>query len=135
VYDGAANLPVSFDVTPVEAENADEAAEADLAPLMADWAVENDLVDEDMPPPPPPSFDAVTEGEPTDEELLGSLVNFSGAFADATSDGPPSPVLAASAARGAIEGLISPSIEANFVTPGDLLLSPTLVDKGTLKHP
>ncbi len=34
------------------------------------------------------------------------------------------------AARGAVRGLLRPSIEANFVTPGDLLKSPTLIDAG-----
>lgn len=136
-YDGVGPLPVSFAPTPVATGEADEIAEDDLAPLIADWAEENGLVDDDMPPPPPPSFDSVVIPEPTDDELLASLVSFSAAFADSTSDGPPSfeigATIGVAAAKGAIEGLLRPSIESNFVTPGDLLLSPTLIDVATAR--
>jgi hypothetical protein len=134
----AANLPVTFSaVTVPEPDVADAVADADVAPLMAAWAVENGLVDDDMPPPPPPSFALDDLEAPSDEELLSSLISFSGAFTDATSEGPPSfgvgaAVIGSAAARGAIQGLLAPSIEANFVTPGDLLRSPTLVDVGTV---
>lgn len=135
--DAAANLPVSFSAPMVaEPEAADEVAEADLAPLMAAWAIENGMVDADMPPPPPPSFGPDDLVEPSDEELLSSLISFSGAMADATSDAPPSfalgSMVGSAAARGAIQGLLKPSIDANFVTPRDLLLTPTLTDIGTV---
>jgi hypothetical protein len=133
-YDAALNLPVSFDVPAAEADDADEVAEEELAPLIAAWAEENDLVTEDMPPAPPPSFDDLGE-EPTDEELLSSLVAFSTAYAgesdEETSFGVGT-VVAVAAARGAVKGLLEPAIEANFVTPGDLLVSPTIVDAGRM---
>ncbi len=134
--EAASNAPVSFSApTVVEPAVADEVAEADLAPIMAAWAVENGMVDADMPPAPPPSFAPDQLVEPSDEELLASLINFSGAMANVTSDAQPSfgvvSVMGAAAARGAVNGLLKPSIEANFVTPGDLLLSPTLTDVGT----
>lgn len=138
-YDAATSLPVSFEA-PVDVpapEMADEIAEQDLAPIMAAWAVENGEVDEDMPAPPPPSFGIDDLEEPSDEELLASLIGFSGALSAANSDEPVSfglgAVITAAAARGAIQGLLKPAIEANLVTPGDLLLSPTLADVGTVK--
>jgi hypothetical protein len=135
--EAATNIPVSFSVTTVpEPDDVDEVAEEDVAPLMAAWAVESGTVDDDMPLPPPPSFALQDLEEPSDEELLSSLISFSSAFANATSEGPPSFALGTAigfaAARGAIQGLLAPGIEANFVTPGDLLLSPTLVDVGTV---
>jgi len=135
--EAAAAVPVSFAVAVTDPDAADDAAEHDLAPLVAAWALEEGIVDEDMPAPPPPSFAADDLEEPSDEELLASLLSFSGAFADATSDAPPSFGLGAltigsAVARGAIQGLLEPKIDANFVTPGDLLVSPTLVDVGTV---
>lgn len=137
LLEAAAKVPVSFSPTTMaDPAAADEAAEADLAPVMAAWAAEEGIVDDDLPPAPPVSF-GLEEEEPSDEELLASLVNFGGALADATSDGAPSfgvgGAIGSAAARGAISAILTPRIEANFVTPGDLLLSPTLVDVGTVQ--
>ncbi|MEV0290682.1 hypothetical protein AB0H36_41690 [Kribbella sp. NPDC050820] len=133
-YETALNQPVSFGVPTVPPEDADMVAEAELAPLIVAWAEENGLADDDMPPAPPPSFDL--GADPTDEELLASLVEFSTAFAgdsDQTSFGVGT-AIGIAAARGAVRGLLRPAIEANFVTPGDLLKSPTLIDVGRMSH-
>ena len=140
VLEAAAVQPVSFGVPgTVEPALADEQAELELAPILAAWAVESGRAGSaDMPPVPPPSFSPEVVADPTDEELVGSLVGFGAALADATSDRPPSFGLSAATvgsatARGLISGLLRPAIEANFVTPGDLLLSPTLTDVGTVR--
>ncbi|MGH9151602.1 MAG: hypothetical protein ACRD03_04150 [Acidimicrobiales bacterium] len=136
LLEAAADVPVSFSLPAVvDPSVADEQAEADLAPLMAAWAVESGTVDDDLPPQPPPSFAPDDAAPPSDEELLGSLVGFGAAMEAATSEAPPSfgvgAALGPTVARGLIAGLARPRIEANFVTPGDLLLSPTLSDVGT----
>jgi hypothetical protein len=140
VLEAAAVEPVSFGAPGVvEPVLAEEQAEQELAPIMAAWAVESGRAgSEDMPPMPPPWFSPEVVADPTDEELVGSLVGFGAALADATSDAPPSFGLSAAtvgsaAARGLITGLLHPAIEANFVTPGDLLSSPTLRDIGTVR--
>ena len=139
LMEAAVDAPVSFAApTSVQPSMADDQAEADLAPVMAAWAAESGTADDDMPPVPMPSFSPEVVGEPSDEELLGSLVGFATAMAVATSEEPPSfgagATFGTAAARGLLTGLLKPAIEANFVTPGDLLLSPTLTDVGTI-HP
>jgi hypothetical protein len=141
VLESAAAEPVSFGAPSAgDPALADERAELELAPILAAWAVESGRAGgEDMPPLPPPSFSPDVGAGPTDEELVGSLVGFGAALADATSDGPPAFGLSAAtvgpaAARGLITGLLRPAIEANFVTPGDLLASPTLIDVGTVRR-
>ncbi|HEU4947163.1 MAG TPA: hypothetical protein VFT31_08425 [Kribbella sp.] len=130
-YDAALGAPVSFEVPAVPPEEADEVAEEDLAPLLAAWAEEQGLVTEDMPPAPPPSFGPDDLEEPTDEELLASLVAFSTAFTGEDEESfDIGTVIGVAAAKGAIRGLLVPAIEANFVTPGDVLQSPTLIDVG-----
>ncbi|MDQ0000106.1 MULTISPECIES: hypothetical protein [Pseudarthrobacter] len=130
-YEAAFRIPVSFDVTAAQPDEAGEAAEEELAPLIVAWAEDHNLVTEDMPPAPPPSFEVGESDDPTDEELLASMVSFSTALTNDSEFGIGT-TLGVAAALGAIQGLLTPAIEANFVTPGDLLKSPTLVDIGRI---
>jgi hypothetical protein len=70
----------------------------------------------------------------TDEEVLRSLVGFGAALQHAAGSGPQAfdvgAVLGGAAAKGAIAGIINVRVDANFVTPGDLLKSPSLTEVG-----
>jgi hypothetical protein len=110
-------------------------AEVELAPLVAAWAAENEMLDEGVDLPAA-SFHPVT-APPGDDELLGSLVDFATSFTRATSVGPESfgigLTVGLPVARGAIQGLLKVEAEPNFVTPGDLSMSPSLTDIGATR--
>ena len=122
------------------------AIEADLAPLVTDYAsrlyAEGRITDEQLPPLLDPSFGPPPDlpPEPSDEELLSSVAAFSIAYSAAQGQMPvadPSfgavgSAIAAAALKGALEGVKKIEVEGNFVTPGDLLRTPSLAQVGRL---
>lgn len=109
-------------------------AEADLAPLIAAYAAETGLADDDMPNDVLAIPFDVGAANVSDDDLLQSLVDFGAALGDASEAAPPSfgvgTLIGGAAAKGAIAGILNVSVDANFVTPGDLLRSPSLRDVG-----
>lgn len=122
--------------------SSEAAIEADMAPLIADYAarlVEEGLADPaDLPPlMVDPSFGGPLEDlppEPTDEELLDSMTRFGDALGvnlgkppeiDETFGGLTATISAA-AVKGALQGIRNITVDPNFVTPGDLLNTPSL---------
>jgi hypothetical protein len=123
------------------------AIEASLAPLIADYAAElhaaGVVADDDLPPmldvsfgPPP-----VLPPEPTDDELLASMAAFGDALATAagappavapTFGGGALATIGAAALKGALEGIKNISVDPNFVTPRDLLQTPSLLPIGRI---
>lgn len=79
---------------------------------------------------PAASVAAAGEAFPTPAELLASLVRFSDGLAVARADDggatPAGAGLVGAVAGGALHGLLSTKTDPNFVTPGDLLVSPSL---------
>jgi hypothetical protein len=122
------------------------AIEADLAPLVAEYAAHVEAAGAAPSFDPPPLLD-ITFGaqpplppEPTDEEMLASMTKFGEAILGRTS-ASPGPLLnptfgssavgeAAVAAR--LQGIKMLSADANFVTPGDLLKSPSAKSVGRI---
>ena len=106
--------------------------EDELAPLIAQWADETGLADT-LPERLPTTF-AAPPAEPTDEELVASMVGFSDALAAARGGTPVTfglgTAIGGTAARGALRGLKDIAVEPNFVTPGDLLKTPSLITLG-----
>lgn len=118
-------------------------AEADLAPLIAAYAEETGLADDDMPGGPvTAAFGAASGGladtDVSDDELLQSFGSFGLALQDATGTAPVAQsfgvgaVIGGAVVKGAIAGIKDISIDPNFVTPGDLLRSDSLTDVGRL---
>jgi hypothetical protein len=122
------------------------AIEADLAPLVLDYASrlydEGLIGEEDLPPlldpsfgPPPP-----LPPEPSDEEMLASVASFSIAYGAAQGQMPSADpafgavgsAIAVAALKGALDGIKKIEVEGNFVTPGDLLRTPSLKEVGRL---
>lgn len=122
------------------------AIEADLAPLVLDYAsslyAEGLVDEEDLPPLLDASFGppAPLPPEPTDEEMLASVASFSIAYGAVQEQfAPPNPAfgavgsaIAAAALKGALQGVKKIEVEGNFVTPGDLLRTPSLELVGRL---
>lgn len=125
--------------------------EADLAPLISEYA--SQLVSEgiadpaDLPPLLDPSFGpGPATPEPDDDEMLASVARFAtavGAGSPGPGDGAPvtfsATVLAAvgatigkAALEGALEGLRTMTVDPNFVTPRDLLMTPSLHEVGRI---
>jgi hypothetical protein len=132
-------LPASFGIgAHVELQDYDAIAEVELAPLIAAYADETGLADPDMPDGAGTlAFDVPSDVDVSDQELLGSLVTFGGALSNAR-DGSSETfalgsVIGSAAAKGAIEGIRHVSVEPNFVTPGDLLRSPSLAEIGRVR--
>lgn len=144
--DNVHDIPVTPTVTfgPMPAEPAQRVAdiEASLAPAIADYAAElhaAGLADDDLPPMLDVSFGppAALPPEPSDDELLASMAIFAEAWGRATGTVPAGPVeptfgpgtvatISAAALKGALEGLKQISVDPNFVTPRDLLQTPSL---------
>ncbi len=122
------------------------AIEADLAPLVVDYAsrlyAAGEIGEEDLPPlldasfgPPPPLPE-----EPSDEDMLASVASFSVAYGAAQGQMPVADpafgavgsAIAAAALKGALQGIKKIEVEGNFVTPGDLLRTPSLSQVGRL---
>ena len=133
-YPEVVPVPVSFGLASKDPATSDQTAEHQLAPLIAAYAEETGLADRDLPTSAGPvAFEAgQTEGDVRDEELLGSLASFGVALGRASPSSAESfglgEVIGGAAAKGAIEGIRRISVEPNFVTPGDLLRSPDLVE-------
>jgi hypothetical protein len=140
--------PATFGAAPAPRDHVQRIAaiEADLAPLVADYAdrlyAAGEIADEDLPPLLDASFGppAPLPPEPTDEDLLASIASFTTAFSIARPDVPvvadPSfgvgTAIGAAALKGALEGIRKISVDGNFVTPGDLLKTPSLEGVGKL---
>jgi hypothetical protein len=135
---------VSFDLGGFDPDE----AERDLAPLIAEWAAHVGVDERD---PLPDSAETslsfgVTEGvdadslaeaqklDVPDEELRRSMLVFSEALKTARATTPGVPVsfglvgatVAGAAVKGALKGLHDMTVDANFVTPRDLLMSSSL---------
>jgi len=114
----------------------DAGVEAALAPLIAAYADETGLADDDMPGGPAGAGfgAAVVDRDVTDRELLDSLTSFGLALQDAVGAAPApqsfgiGSTIGAAVVKGAIKGIADVSVDPNFVTPGDLLRSPSLTD-------
>jgi hypothetical protein len=126
-------LPPPSEVAAVGSAAFDQAAEAELAPLIQAYAMETGLADDDLPEATGvASFEVDVARDVTDDELIGSLASFGAALGG---DGRPvdfsiGGVIGPPVLKGAIEGIRHVSVEANFVTPGDLLRSPGLTEVG-----
>lgn len=117
------------------------AIEADLAPLIADYAYAlyeaGELRDPaDLPPVLDASFGPPRDlgQDPTDDELIASAGQFAARLIAARGEPLPTEAafggvgatVGATALKGALKGLQSMAVQPNFVTPGDLLKSPSL---------
>lgn len=124
--------------TAIDPSAYDEVAEANLAPLIDAYARETGLADDDMPSATAaPSFGVDSIEDVSDDELLSSLAGFGSALAEdqaAPAAFGVGTVLGTAAVRGAIEGIRRVSVDANFVTPGDLLRSPSLTEIGRVRN-
>jgi hypothetical protein len=106
---------------------ADEAAtEERLAPLIAAYAAETCSADDLPPTAVAPAF-GLDQPDVSDEELLQAIVTFGVLLADATSGSEAT--LGREDKRGALERLRALGTDPNFVTPGDLLRTVSLVDR------
>jgi hypothetical protein len=141
--------PVTFGgaIAPTDPLQRVAAIEADLAPLIADYAQAlyeaGELPDEaDLPPVLDPSFGPPPDlgPEPTDDELIASAGNFAAHLLAARGELLPAGItfggvgatVGATAIRGALEGMRTLAVRADFITPGDLLKSPSLRFVGRL---
>jgi hypothetical protein len=126
------------------------AIEADLAPLVIDYAerlyAAGEITDDDLPPLIDASFgiDATAlPPEPTDDDMLRAAATFTAAFT--TARGQPLPgvdagfgagavgmTIASAALKGALQGIKTMQVNGDFVTPGDLLGTPSLERIGRL---
>jgi len=112
-----------------------EGGTRELDALIRDYALTVDPTDPEIL-----SMEAVAAGppveievpEPTDEDLLASMTRFSAALEQYQENSGPVAGIGESVAEGALRGLIRVSADPNFVTPGDLLMTPSLVDLGQL---
>jgi hypothetical protein len=129
-------------------EDPDVAAEADLAPLIAEWARFAEIDESDpLPGPVVTAFEHVEvdvndprvraeeeeaqAAEIPDQEMRGAMAGFAQAIVTARATTPGIPAefgvvpgaIGAAAVKGAIEGLVSVTVDPNFVTPRDLLFS------------
>jgi hypothetical protein len=146
-HDVPVAAPVAFGppTGPTEQRQKILAIEADLAPLIDDYAralLEAGEIDEaDLPPVLDPSFGPAADlgQEPTDEEMLASATTFASALLRARSQPDPAAsvsfgaagaTIGAAAAKGALEGLRDIAVNPDFVTPGDLLASPSFSHVG-----
>jgi hypothetical protein len=114
-------------------------AEEQLAPLIAEYAMRVDPTDPEVLAMAPIAFGTPTEAEqpePTDEEILTSMASFSLALeqhqAEKGEGASAEFGVGERVASGALKGLIHVTVDPNFVTPGDLLNTPTLKDIGEL---
>jgi hypothetical protein len=129
----------AFDVAASPVAAADPAqAEEELAPLIAEYAMRIDPTDPEVLAMAPVAFGApeTEPPEPTDEEILSSMASFSTAL-QRHQEGPSEEVPEAFGVgdrmgEGALKGLIHVTADPNFVTPGDLLNTPSLKDIGEL---
>lgn len=120
----------------------EEAAEAELAPLIAEWAAfagvddgdplpASDLVPVAFATSPAEMAAEAQQDEVPDEELEQAMVQFGEALKVARLTAPGVPVsfglvpaaVGSAAVRGAIRGLRELTVDPNFVTPKDLLVS------------
>jgi hypothetical protein len=123
------------------------AIEADLAPLIADYAFAlynaGELRDPaDLPPVLDASFGPPRDlgPDPTDDELIASAGNFAAQLIAARGEPLPTEAtfggvgatVGATALKGALRGLQSMAVRPDFVTPGDLLKSPSLNPVGRI---
>jgi hypothetical protein len=133
-------LSPAFGVTAVPTEAVDTArAEEQLAPLIAEYAMRIDPADPEVLAMAPVAFGAPAEAEqpePTDQEILSSMASFSVALERHQEEkGEGAPVdfgVEDRLVSGALKGLIHVTADPNFVTPGDLLNTPSLKDIGEL---
>ncbi len=123
-----------------------DVAEAELAPLIVEWAafagVEDDLDPLPEAGPVPMTFEHATPGaaasvaaeqreEISDQDLQAAMVQFSETLKVARGTAPGVPVsfglvpatVAGAAVKGALKGLRELTADPNFVTPRDLLVS------------
>jgi hypothetical protein len=114
-------------------------AEEELAPLIAEYAMRVDPGDPEVLAMAPVAFSAPTESEqpePTDEEVLSSMASFSIALErhqeEQPEEVPEAFGVGDRVVGGALKGLIHVTADPNFVTPGDLLNTPSLKDIGEL---
>jgi hypothetical protein len=125
------------------------AIEADLAPLVAEYAAQVEAAGAARAGDPPPLLD-ITFGpqpslppEPSDEEMLASMAKFGEAIlgrATASSGASMAPTfgpgpVAEVAVAARLQGIKQLSVDANFVTPGDLLKSPSAKSVGRIGSP
>lgn len=128
----------------LDAFDADD-AERELAPLIAEWGAYAGVDDADPLPvselvpvtfepaqtPDPATVAAAQAEEVSDEELQAAMVQFSETMKVARGTAPGVPVsfglvpatVIAAAAKGAVQGLRDLTVDPNFVTPKDLLVS------------
>jgi hypothetical protein len=114
-------------------------AEEELDPLIQEYALQIRPDDPEVLAMAPVAFDqpATATPEPTDEEILASMASFSAALElhrETQGEEPAGEAfgVADAAVAGALKGLVHVSTDANFVTPGDLLNTPSLKDIGEL---
>jgi len=99
-------------------------AEERLAPLIAAYAAEVGS-EEDLPAVPP--VYGLDDSDVPDQELLRSVVTFAALFADATK--PSGATFGGGDSRDALERVRALTTDPNFVTPGDLLKTASLIDR------
>jgi hypothetical protein len=107
----------------------------ELAPLIQEYALQTDPDDPEVQDLASVSFapPVAPEPEPTEDEVLGSMVAFSAALERHQEDqGEVDFGIGEDVAKGALKGLLHVSADPNFVTPGDLLNTPSLKDVGEL---
>jgi hypothetical protein len=115
--------------SPADETVADTSAEERLAPLIAAYAAETGSADDLPPVAVPPTF-ALDQSDVSDEELLQAIVTFSVLFADTTdATGVSGTTLGREDPRDSMERVRALSVDPNFVTPGDLLRTVSLVDR------
>lgn len=149
VRDVSVLAPVTFGATGPPTDHMQRIAsiEADLAPLIVDYAEQlfaaGELTDDDLPPLLDASFGppAPLPPEPTDDELLASIAGFGAVLGVARGQAPVAAdptfggvgaTIGAAALKGALDGVKTLLVDPNFVTPGDLLRSPSLESIGRL---
>jgi hypothetical protein len=126
---------MAFAAGPPPPPVAPEELEQQLAPLIQEYAMQVDPEDPEVQAMAPVAFaqPTVPEPEPTDEEILASMTAFSTALERHQEDqGRVEFGVGEDVARGALKGLLHVSADSNFVTPGDLLNTPSLKDIGEL---
>ena len=124
----------AFGPGPTAAESTKE-LEDQLDPLIQEYALQTDPDDPEVQDLASVSFapTAAPEPEPTEDELLGSMVAFSAALERHQEEqGEVEFGIAEDVAKGALKGILHVSADPDFVTPGDLLNTPSLKDVGEL---
>jgi hypothetical protein len=115
-------------------------AEEELDPLILEYAMQvqpNDPEVLEMAPQVAFGLPEPTAPEPTDQEILASMTSFSAALElhrETQGEEPADEAfgVATAVAGGALKGLVHVSADPNFVTPGDLLNTPSLKDIGEI---